>query len=415
MVEPNVEVQEDADDKILSDAKIFDPQNESLADESLAEFTVRDPVNTSGTVLYKITGRDKEGLFEGQRRYNEFFLLHETLRKRWPCIPIPCIPPKKNFGNKDLIFIQQRRYYLERFFRCVAKFDFIINSAEFKIFSRPNGMPIEKGLEKLPKLSVTQSYERIRESTKLDENAYDPAEREQFSNRIVEYGFFMKKTKPFLAQLKIDLASMLTNKADCIAGYKGLQKIYESYEDLNLSHYSEMNSSRLILMNPENCTLKESMGHLNANLRNGFVDIYHWVQGELYDLQAIGDAVQMRAEIEKQLISLQKKKSSTQKDIDTLQKGEKSVGTIFKNRDDVGGLTNQVESTMRDIQVTQQLLDLVTVYLGRDVIPSIKKEKLALYKRVAQQFHVIEISNNHQVASFWSSVLANESVKAATK
>lgn len=96
------------------------------------------------------------------------------------------------------------------------------------------------------------------------------------------------------------------------------------------------------------------------------------------------EAVNGRAEIEKALISLQKKKASTQKDIDSLNKGEKSVGTLFKNRDDVGGLTNSLESTQRDISATQQLLDLVTVYLGRDVIPGIKKDKLALYRRVSQ-------------------------------
>ena len=147
------EMVEDAEDKIITDAKIYDPQALEL-DEVSAAFTVRDPVNTSGTILYKITGKDKEGIFEGQRRYNEFYLLHEALTKRWPSIPIPSIPPKKNFGNKDLIFIQQRRYYLERFLRSISKFDFIVNSMEFKTFSRPNGQQIEKGLERLPKLSV---------------------------------------------------------------------------------------------------------------------------------------------------------------------------------------------------------------------------------------------------------------------
>lgn len=159
----------------------------------------------------------------------------------------------------------------------------------------------------------------------------------------------MKKAKPFLTNLKIDLAQFLTNKADCIAAYKGVQKIFEFYEDLNLSHYVEMQSSRLILNNPENNSLKESMTHLTSNMRNGFVDIYHWVQGELYDLAAVSEAVNGRTEIEKSLVSLQKKKASTQKDIDSLNKGEKSVGTLFKNRDDVGGLTNTVESTQRDI------------------------------------------------------------------
>jgi|SanBayMetagenome_1026888.scaffolds.fasta_scaffold442660_1 hypothetical protein len=54
----------DADDKLLKDAKIFDPQADNLDEEAL-EFKVRDPQNQSGTVLYKVAGRDKEGSFEG--------------------------------------------------------------------------------------------------------------------------------------------------------------------------------------------------------------------------------------------------------------------------------------------------------------------------------------------------------------
>jgi hypothetical protein len=187
-----------ADDDKLTDAKIFDPQQDNL-DEAVLEFMVRDPQNSNGTMLYKITGRDKDGMFEGQRRYNDFFLLHETLRKRWPGIPIPCIPPKKSFNNKEAVFIQQRRYYLERFFRCIAKYDFLINSQEFRAFSRPSGMPIEKGLENLPKLTVEKTYSNIKESIGIDETEYDYNDRDKFSSRIVEFNYFVKKAKPFLA------------------------------------------------------------------------------------------------------------------------------------------------------------------------------------------------------------------------
>jgi hypothetical protein len=60
------------------------------------------------------------------------------------------------------------------------------------------------------------------------------------------------------------------------------------------------------------------MNHVNSNLRNAFVDIYHWIQGELFDLQAVADAVKKRTEIEKRNIELSKKKNSTQKDIESL-------------------------------------------------------------------------------------------------
>jgi hypothetical protein len=62
----------------------------------------------------------------------------------------------------------------------------------------------------------------------------------------------MKKTKPFLQQLKIDLAIYLTNKADCLQAYRGLHKVCDFYEDLNLSHYTNNNSSKLVFNNPDN-------------------------------------------------------------------------------------------------------------------------------------------------------------------
>ena len=160
-------------DGAISDPQIFNQQHELMGDEIENEFTVRDPINSGGHIVYKVTGKDKEGTFEIERRYNEFFILHETLSKRWPCIPIPMIPPKKNFGNKDIIFIQQRRYYLERFLRKLAHFDYIIDSEEFKLFSRPQGMNVEKSLERLPKFSISQLYDRIKQATQVNEAEFD--------------------------------------------------------------------------------------------------------------------------------------------------------------------------------------------------------------------------------------------------
>jgi hypothetical protein len=73
---------------------------------------------------------------------------------RWPGCYVPCIPEKGNVsvdvsqsnplnwkiaGNSDGIFIEERRLLLERFLRELAKYDFIIESKEFKIFSRGPG------------------------------------------------------------------------------------------------------------------------------------------------------------------------------------------------------------------------------------------------------------------------------------
>jgi hypothetical protein len=49
----------------------------------------------------------------------------------------------------------ERRYYLERFLRKLAKFDFLIRSEEFRVFSRPMG-DIEKLFSSKKKLTSAE-------------------------------------------------------------------------------------------------------------------------------------------------------------------------------------------------------------------------------------------------------------------
>jgi len=74
-------------------------------------------------------------------------------------------------------------------------------------------------------------------------------------------------------------------------------------------------------------------------------------------------------------------------------------------------MANAVEGHDREILGATQLLDLLTIYLGENVIAGFKKEKLGLYHRILQQFTVIEIQNSHVLAGFWSKVLQNERIK----
>jgi hypothetical protein len=94
-------------------------------------FAVISPQMKSGHIEYTCKGVDDKGPWEGDRRYNEFFKLVEQLEKRWPGIPIPSLPPKKVIGNKDAKFINERKYYLERFLKKMSAFKFILNSEEF--------------------------------------------------------------------------------------------------------------------------------------------------------------------------------------------------------------------------------------------------------------------------------------------
>ena len=107
-------------------------QDGLLDDEHIAiDFSVRDPVMQGKHMVYTVRGRDLQGPFDCKRRFNEFFTLDESLSKRWPGIVLPHLPPKKAINNKDAAFINERRFYLERYLRKLARFSFLIESVEF--------------------------------------------------------------------------------------------------------------------------------------------------------------------------------------------------------------------------------------------------------------------------------------------
>lgn len=150
-------------------------------------------------------------------------------------------------------------------------------------------------------------------------------------------------------------------------------------------------------------------------MKNPFVDVFHWTKGQILDLAAISEAIVGRQNIAKQEAALTGKKLSLQKDLDNLNAGKKTMGTLFKSQSDAGNLANTLESTEREIQATCCLKDLLTIYIGDTIIPKFKKEKLDLYGQISQQFHVLEINNASNIANFWSKLLQNDNVKQSTE
>lgn len=68
-------------------------------------------------VVYMTIGVDVNNRrWEANRRYNEFYALKEAMRITWPGLYIPHMPSKKLIGNRDVKFIIERRYFLERFY-----------------------------------------------------------------------------------------------------------------------------------------------------------------------------------------------------------------------------------------------------------------------------------------------------------
>jgi hypothetical protein len=154
-------------------------------------FSVSNPQKIGSVVKYTVTGQDQEGKFEVVRRYNEFHILHTVLNERWPGCFIPCIPEKQILGDKEDGFIEERRSLLNRFIYECSKFQFIIDSKEFRIFARQAG-EVGDVLERLPKETPAIMLEKYRVSFKIDEQQ-DNSEIARYRERINAFNSFLCK------------------------------------------------------------------------------------------------------------------------------------------------------------------------------------------------------------------------------
>lgn len=387
--------------------------NDIFNDANALEFSVRDPQDFHGHIVYVCKGKDDQGDWECKRRYNEFFALYTCLCARWPGIVLPQCPPKKAMGNKDIIFLQERRFYLERFLRKISQYNFIINSEEFKAFSRPQGTDIENSLKRLVKMSSLQTYERLSTATKCNADEVTDEDRKELENTISEFSVYIKKANPFLKKMQADIAKYLTNKQGLIKSYDGMSAELTKYEETNLAYYVDNNVQNLIMNNTEGNNLTESLKHTVENLRNPFTDLYHWLKGEIYDMSAFSFSLNEVKNIQASVLSVTKKIEASKSAIESIQAGKKTMNTLFKGAGDVHKIQNDLERYERDLEAQTKLYDIMRVYLGRKVLPSFKNDKMRLYSRILQQFHVVEINNSHQLASFWAQVLKTDHIANA--
>jgi len=359
-----------------------------------------------------VRGKDRQGVWEGKRRYNEFFLLHEVLCRRFPGVPVPQVPPKKAIGNKDVTFIQDRTFYLQRFLRKCARFDFMMESPEFQAFSRPQAGGVEKSLNRLPPMSTIQLYDRIAAITDLQMETLDLYVRESAHAKINTFNIFLKQVEPILTRIKNDLSKYLMSKQRSIQAYGEMAKFTQRYEELNMTHYSDMNMDKMIFTSAHDSTLRDGIITCTQSLRNPYIDLYHWVKGELYDIEAMRSSLNSRAAVIENLRKLESKRNNTQRDLADVSAGNTTVTTLFKSQADASSMANKIESTDREIQQHTALADLLCMYISERIIPKFKTEKLNLYYRILQQFTVIEIQNSAASANFWVKVLSNKEVTA---
>ena len=80
-------------------------------------------------------------------------------------------------GNKDIEFVVERRYFLERFFMQISEIEYLKSSEEMRIFIRPelNGLntDVDKSLLKMNKPTVNDLIPLYKKSFKLTDKTIE--------------------------------------------------------------------------------------------------------------------------------------------------------------------------------------------------------------------------------------------------
>lgn len=276
------------------------------------------------------------------------------------------------------------------------------------IFARPNG-DVEKVLQRITKLPTSNIIERYHRALGINERRYDSGDKATFSGVILDFHQFATKALSQLKDTKIKIRNLRDLKQTGLVANKQLFKLIENYEMENALCYENGMDERLVFNSakakPETVACLES---IKETLVNPMDTLYYWIKGEIYDIKALMTSIQQRETIEKQIKKTKQKKADTSEDLDKMQEGKTSVRTMFKNSSDTTGMQKQIEVSEREIENLSLLYDLITIYLGEEVIPAFKKRKATVYKQVMGQVATQELSNCFTVANFWTKIHQEE-------
>ena len=152
---------------------------------------------------------------------------------------------------------------------------------------------------------------RISKAISQDESHFTESMIERYDDQISEFKIYASKVDPLLKSLDSDLNSMITNHKRSLAAYADMANVLEAYEEMNLQQYVDVDVYQLVLNNPDNEDIKNRLRQLSENLVSSFVDLQLWARGELYDLESMLVAINLRETIVKKAAPLKKKATKT--------------------------------------------------------------------------------------------------------
>jgi len=264
-------------------------------------------ISMGSVIKYTVTGIDSEGKFEVQRRYKEFDALHLALLDRWPGCYVPAIPEKQVTGDKEDAFVEQRRSLLERFMRECGKYEYLIESKEFKIFTRSTAGEIDTVLKALPKQTPMQILEKYRLNFKITEDG-DNSELTRYREKVNIFNAFVTKATISMNRDVNNIAAARSAFQQSYGHYNQMYKSFMKFEDVAIDYFADGDISQRTLTHPGATEIAEKITETISSYKNPFQECDIWIKGELLDIQGMIDAMRGREIVVKKCTEAEGKK-----------------------------------------------------------------------------------------------------------
>lgn len=181
----------------------------------------------------------------------------------------------------------------------IAKFDYLTQSREFKVFARERG-DIEKILSSMLRQTPLQVLEKYRTHFSINENQ-DVSDLSQYKENIINFQMFLKKAIPVMEIQKKQLKKMIVARDEQDSAYNQIVAGLIKYEDNNVEYFSDSVPETRIMTNPTNGSeFTDRFTSSWKSLRNPYKDAYIWLKGELLDLKGLNEALAGRENVVKQ-------------------------------------------------------------------------------------------------------------------
>ena len=244
-----------------------------------------------------------------------------------PGMYIPPIPPKKALGNKNDKFLEERKYFLERFLKLTCRISSIIKSDEFRIFARSRD-EVEKSIKLLPEMTPEAILERLTTEFEMSEEE-DEEYIKGYKTQIDEYVEFIKKIMPVLKSIRDKVRPMIDERNIQNQNYKNMIFLMAKYEEGALIEYANSNAKKLVVGNSMNPIYLDTADDVMEKLKNPFQEYYYWIKGEIYDIQAFNETIESRNRIMKLKEKTESKLKSDDSVLEKIKSGRSTLKTMF--------------------------------------------------------------------------------------